>query len=186
MHGYHELKDEAALEALECRMGGFHDALMKEMHVAERAWVDQNASKFLSFRMDLRLVVQSQWHLRAVELLAIGVGSLRLGAPQGTQVSGHLTMTRVAAPVQRTIFRFVLDDVCDLECERLFVAERPEWHGPQARLDGEVPSPDAVPARDLGDGCRQCSACATPFEAGGRAWAWCPGCRRLTICATVP
>ena len=76
MQGYLELTAEPEIEALERRMEGFHDALLKELQVVNRAWVNPDASMPLDDRFDLRLLVQSQGHLRAVERLAIGVRSL--------------------------------------------------------------------------------------------------------------
>ena len=188
MRGYRELETDADLDALHSRMGGFHDSLLKELRVVERAWAVGDGSVHLGSRLDARLVVQSQGELRALELLAIGVSNLRLDRdPRYDPVcwSGSIVRRRVTAPVERTEYDFRLDGACKLTCERLFVAERPDWHGQEARLDGEVPAPDTVAARDLGSDTRQCSACATPFDATGSGeLVWCPGCHRLT-CVTV-
>ncbi|HEU4419924.1 MAG TPA: hypothetical protein VFT55_13410, partial [Planctomycetota bacterium] len=156
-------------------------SLVKELRVVERAWLDADRLVHYPPRLDARLVVQSHGELCALELLAIGVRNLRLDGDRGDPVcySGSVRR-RVTRPIERTEFDFSLG-ASKFTCERLFVAERPDWHGQQARLDGEVPAPDAVPARDLGSDCRQCSACATPFDAAGRGeLAWCPGCHRLT------
>lgn len=182
MHGYRELQTDADLEALCRRMRGFHDALVKEVRIVERAWADRAGAMHHSGRLDVRLVVQSQWELRALELLAIRVRDLRLqGQDDPVCATGRIARVRVAAPVERTQCRVELEGACTFTCERLFVVERPDWHGPHARLHGEVPAPDAVRARDLGHGCRQCTECAQEFAANGASpFQYCPGCDRLT------
>lgn len=179
MRGYLELTAEPEIDALERRMEGFHDALLKELQVVNRAWVNADRSMPLDDRFDLRLLVQSQGQLRALDLLAIGVRSLVLGA-SGESLSGSIALRRIDRPVERLEFTLTIGEA-RLVCDRLFVAERPDWHGPDARFRGLVPSPDAVPARDLGHGCRQCSVCATAFDAADRGpFVACPGCGRLT------
>jgi hypothetical protein len=177
---YRELTAEAELDQIVRRMHRFHDSLLKEVRVVNRAWVGADGAMRALHRVDARMLVQSQGDLRAIELVAVGVQSLELASDRELY-AGHVQLRRAPAGAAGIQVAFAADGLV-LTCARLFVAERPEWHGPAARLDGDVPAPDAVPARDLDHGCRQCTACTMPFDATGRPpFVYCPSCASLTM-----
>lgn len=190
MRDYREVVDTAGMEAMLQRIAGFHDSMVKELHMVSRAYLTVEQAICMARSRDLRLLINSQWDLPGVEFLCINVASMRWAGPtDGTNEAawgGLGTVTQAPGCVDRQEVRLKVDDDLSIVCERLFVAERPDWTGPQSRFAGEVPSPDSIAASDLGAQVWQCSSCAATFaEPLFGDWAYCSGCQQLT-CRSQP
>jgi len=191
VNGYREVVDQRAADALLDRMAGFHDALVKEFHFVSRAWIDAERAANLHSGRDLRVLVQSQVEPGAIELLCICVAELVLEQdPDGindTEPDGAIDVRGASGPDDRPSVRVEIGNGLRVVCQRLLFAERPEWAGPAARLGGDVPPPDAVPAHVLDDETWKCGACSATFAVTQRSgFASCPACRRLVCVAPPP
>lgn len=185
--GYREIVTQEQLDELTAGLAEFHDTLVKEVHMVSRAFMDANRSVHLHSGRDLRLLLNPQWASPSVEFLCCNVSCFTwLGDPLGlndTAWHGVASLQRASGTVDRQEVRIEIERELKVFCERLFVAERPDWVGPAARLQGEVPALGMSKARDLGAGVWQCgNCCATfpPSQAGDCAH--CPECHSLTHC----
>jgi hypothetical protein len=61
MKDYTEIRSQEEMDALLSRLAGFHDSMAKELHVANRGWIDEGRSMTMTHRFDARLLIQSQW-----------------------------------------------------------------------------------------------------------------------------
>ncbi len=59
---FKEVKNQAEFDELETLMAGFHDSLIKEVHILNPGYVDQESIMYLSTFYNLRLLIQSQWN----------------------------------------------------------------------------------------------------------------------------
>jgi hypothetical protein len=159
---------------------GFHDGMTKEMYVVNRAHVSFDHSMSMTHRFDARLLVQTQWDPFAIEIVFIGVQTLRMGDP-GEYWDATGLVERTTRPVEKRTVSLKFDRGLEITAERLLVRDRSNWLGPTARLGSEVPHPDCVPATAILDRWRQCSACADAFDTEPSAiYAVCPTCGRMT------
>lgn len=180
MRGYTEIITQAQMEALLDRMRSFHDSMAKELHIVNRGNIEASGAMVMSHRFDARLLMQSQWKVRAIELLFVEVESLRTGDPgEFWAASGHIVTKTIPFEQRRVSMSF--DARFEICAERLFVHDREAWSGAEARFGEEVPDPRAVPASIMFDDWRQCSACADGFEVPTRTrYALCPACGAMT------
>lgn len=180
MRGYQEITTQAELEALLKRIAGFHDSMAKEFHIVNRGHVNPDHSMSMNHRFDARLLVQTQWPPFALEMVFIGVESLRMEDP-GEYWGAIATVEDTPAPVEKRRIAFQFDRSLWIKAERLLVCDRSDWLGSVTRLGAEVPHPDCVPATEIVETWRQCSGCGDAFEAESSAiYATCPACGQMT------
>lgn len=77
MLGYTEIETQADLDDLLGRAAGFHDSMVKELRVVNRAYVRSDRSMVMNHRFDARLLVQTQWPPFALEIVLIGIEELQ-------------------------------------------------------------------------------------------------------------
>jgi hypothetical protein len=77
MLGYTEIETQSELDSLLDRAAGFHDSMIKELHLVNRAYVSSDHSMFMNHRFDAQLLVQTQWTPFAVEIIFIGIEEMR-------------------------------------------------------------------------------------------------------------
>ncbi len=181
MNGYTEITTQAGMDQLLERVAGFHDSMTKEVHLVNRGWVDPDRSMAMCHRFDVRLLIQSQCRPSAIELLFTGVGQLVTGSP-GEYWGGSGVVEHVTELVEQTVIRINLDGgEFEIESERLFYRDRPDWLGQSSRFGTEVAQPEFVEALVLDETCWQCSACMATFDVTPESdYHHCPGCRVLT------
>jgi hypothetical protein len=180
MVGYTEIATQANLDALLDRAAGFHDSMIKELHVVNRAHVNSDHSMVMDHRFDARLLVQTQWPPFALEIVLTGIEELRAdSAREFWGATGLIEHWNVPTEGRRVSLKFDASFV--VVAERMFVRDRSDWLGPKPRIGSEVPEPDCAPATAIVDRWRQCSACADAFEADpGEVHVVCPTCGRMT------
>lgn len=162
MRGFTEVTTQAELDAFEDVVDGFIDAVVKEARLLSRGNM-----------FDVQLLVQSanldqdvEIVLHRVESYVLCAGVLDDGLPCTIRETGTWPPREVT--------------VGDLTAAEFFYRKRPK-SGPGAVLEGEMPSPVAVPASDLGKGWRQCSECSDAWEESpARIFSRCPSCGALT------
>jgi hypothetical protein len=180
MLGYAEIATQADVEALFERIAGFHDSMVKELYLINRAHVDIDHSMNMNHRFDARLLVQTQWAPFAIEIVLIGIEELRTESP-GEYWGATAIIKNSAAPVEKRRVLLKFDSGFEVTAERLFVRDRSDWLGPKTRLGAEVPEPNCVSAAIIVDSWRQCSSCADAFEVEpSQVFAVCPTCSRMT------
>jgi hypothetical protein len=181
MVGYSESQTQAELDALLQRVAGFHDSMVKEFYLVNRAHVNADHSMLMNHRYDARLLVQTQWPPFALEIVLIGVQELRTEAA-GEYWGATALMEHTTAPVEKRHISLKFDSSFEVAAERrLFVRDRSDWLGRKPRLGSEVPEPDCIPAAMIVDDWRQCSGCADAFAAPpSDLYAICPTCGRMT------
>ncbi len=177
---YREIINQQEMDALIGRVSGFHDSMAKELHILNRGWVGADRTMTMTHQFDLRLLVQSQFDPLAVELLFINVEQLSIGNP--AEFDGATgTVEHEDAPRQSVSVTMSFDTALRIIATRLFVLDRPNWTGVQARFGTEVPMPGCTPAKLLDSSWRQCAACADAFKAPlDEVYAVCTGCGVLT------
>lgn len=77
MLGYTVIETQADLDDLLGRAAGFHDSMVKELRVVNRAYVRSDRSMVMNHRFDARLLVQTQWPPFALEIVLIGIEELQ-------------------------------------------------------------------------------------------------------------
>jgi len=154
--------------------------MTKELHVVNRAHVDIDRSMSMDHRFDARLLVQTQWAPFAIELIFIGVETIRMGGPREYRGATGL-VKRTTGPEEKQTVSLRFDSALEIAAERMLVRDRSDWLGSTLRLGLEVPHPDCAPATAILDGWRQCSQCADAFRAEPKeTYAACPTCGRMT------
>jgi hypothetical protein len=93
MKHYSQVNNEAEIETLLELLHGFHDAMSKELHVMNRGFVESDGSMYEGQTFDVRLLLQSQWELRAVEFIFVGVTRLNI-SEAGPYWTGNATIRR--------------------------------------------------------------------------------------------
>src|ERR1700730_17768045 len=100
MFGYTEIATQADLDALLDRTAGFHDSMVKELHLVNRAYVSSDHSMIMNPRFDAQLLVQTQWPPFALEIILTGVEEMRTdNAREFWGATGSLEHT--SAPTER-------------------------------------------------------------------------------------
>jgi hypothetical protein len=185
MFGYTEITTQADLDALFERAAGFHDSMIKELRVVNRACIRSDRSMTMNHRFDARLLIQTQWPPFAIEIVLIGIEELK--SENATEFWGATgTVDPTKEPGRRVSLKF--DRSFAVLAERMFFRDRSDWLGPKPRLGSEVPEPDCTPATTIADRWRQCSGCADAFEVDpGEIHVVCPTCGRMTeLSGTTP
>ncbi|MGD8807555.1 MAG: hypothetical protein PVH65_17000 [Chloroflexota bacterium] len=178
MKGYKEVNSQKDIEDLLDRYSGFHDSILKEVHVVNEAYV-ASGNTYMPETYDVWLLFQSPFDPFGLELVAIGISELSLGEA-GSYYNGLGKFIPNVLSAS-SVMRLKLDTGFSIEAKRLFFRERPDWLGRSIFLNGEIPSPDAVPAARIGGNWRQCSNCADAWEEPNRVvYSRCPSCERLT------
>jgi hypothetical protein len=179
MKHYSEVNNEAEIETLLELLHGFHDAMSKELHVMNRGFVESDGSMYEGQTFDVRLLLQSQWELRAVEFIFVGVTRLNI-SEAGPYWTGNATIRR-DSKTDETEIQFDLDGDLTISAKQAFWRARPDWSGPASRFGTEIPLPDAVTARTVENTWRQCTACSDAFQCPRNIeYMRCPGCGLLT------
>lgn len=178
MRSYHAITSQDDMNRLLDSIAGFHDSMTKEIHLVNRAFVRRDASMVMEHQYDAQVLIQSQWEPFAVELLFTGISELTLSeASEYWGATG--TVELIANETQRITMLF--DQDLKIVAEHLWYRVRREWLGQKAFLKSEVPSGDAIPARTVQEGWRQCSGCSDAWEESMEVeFSYCPGCERLT------
>ncbi|MEM1178323.1 MAG: hypothetical protein AAGM22_08270 [Acidobacteriota bacterium] len=182
MKEYTEIVTQDELDALLDRVAGFHDSLAKEIFITNRGWVNSDGSMAPPGRRDARILIQSQWQVRAIELLLIDLLDVKF-SDGGEFWGAHGTVEDASATGEDRRISLFFDRHFAVVAGRLFFVDREDWSGPRARLGFEVPAPGVVPATLIDGTWRQCSRCAGAFEViRGDRYATCPDCGALTEC----
>jgi hypothetical protein len=100
MVGYSEIETQTELDALLQRVAGFHDSVVKEFYLVNRAHVNPDHSMSMNHRYDARLLIQTQWQPFALEIVLIGVEELRTDAA-GEYWGATALMKHTTAPVEK-------------------------------------------------------------------------------------
>ena len=178
MHHYHEILTQQDLDALGKHVHGFHDSMIKEFRIFNRAFVQADHSMVMSQRYDGQLLIHSQWPPHAIEFVFSKVIEVRLHEPNcvfGGGVSFELTKAQKPSSIRLSF------DTSAVVAERVFFANRSEWLGPKARFGPEMPSVDSVESHVLEGKWRQCATCSDAWEEElSVVYSLCPACGRLT------
>lgn len=181
MRSYEEVMTGEDMEKLLDSIAGFHDSMMKEVHLIHRGAVLTDHCMEMSQTSDAQVLIQSQWPPFALELLFTNVKSFEMkGATDGYWGASGVVEDRHQPVVERTV-TLTFDHSLKIVAERLHVRTRTEWLGNRPRFGPEVPAADAISARALTEGWRQCSRCADAWEEQpANEFSRCPGCGAIT------
>src|SRR5690606_8029610 len=67
--GYIKIADQSTINLLMDLTNGFHDSIIKEFRLTDNAFLDRDNSLFMNFKMNGKLILQSQWLDKDIELL---------------------------------------------------------------------------------------------------------------------
>ncbi len=174
MRGYAEVSTKGALEKFEDDIDGFLDAIVKEVHLLNRSYVEKDGrSLFMGNGFDVQLIFQSQNRDHEFEVILSGVQSCQLDADVFDDGMKCSITTKDQWPGRE----ICLGGIC---AWKMFYRTRPK-SGQGAVLGPELPSPSAIPATLLQPGWRQCSGCADAWEEADQfRFSRCPSCGTLT------
>jgi hypothetical protein len=179
MKGYIKIQNEADIENLLAKMGGFHDSMTKEVHMVNRGYVEQDGSMIMPDSLDAQVLIHSQTEPFAIELLFISIKYFEINDAEEYWSANAWVEQEKNTDLQTIHFDF--DSDFRIIAKELYCRDRSDWIGPAARLGFEVPSPAAISAIRLDGTWRQCSGCADAFEADEESvYVLCPKCGCLT------
>ena len=181
MNAFQEVSTQYEMEGLLDSMSRFHDGMTKEIHVINRGAVLDDHTMVMGHQFDAQVLIQSSWEPYAVELLFIDV--LQLTISDAGEYFGATGLVGIqSAATEMNVIEMKFDASFSIFSRQLFFQVRPEYLGMKARLNSEVPSPHAIPARRIGEGkWRQCSSCSDAWqEDTNQVFAVCPSCSLLT------
>lgn len=180
MNSYQEVSSQAEMDGLIDSIGNFHDSMTKEIHLINRGAVLHDHTMLMSHQFDAQVLVQSQWEPFAVELLFIDVLELNIsGSDEYLGAEGLVGQQSTHNEASKIEMKF--DSSFRISASQLFYRIQSEYLGMKARLNSEVPSPKAIPARIIGSQWRQCSSCSEAWEESvSQIYSVCPKCLSLT------
>lgn len=166
MRGYIEVDSADKLEALQTRLNGFHDALIREIHAINRE--GEGPEDF-----DVRMLIHVPW-------LAFDVEAVFIALESGTFDAGW-------SSDHRSSFRdwgvpYYQIEFGGMRCRRLFYryTER-DCSRAGTGLGAEIPSPYAYEATTIHPGWRMCSECCNAWQVDEKViFSRCPRCHLLT------
>lgn len=176
MPKFTEVHTQKDMDELLSSVAGFHDSMIKELHLVNNAHVQRDGSMIMSHSFDAHLYVQSQWAPRAIEIIFLNVCAM--SSTEACEYYGATGFVgKASCLIDTPLIRLEFDNNFSIASERMLYRTREEWHGCQTRLSGEVPRPNILMAQTLGDGWRQCPACAESWEESSEIKiSRCPGC----------
>jgi hypothetical protein len=184
MRLYQKISSQGDMDRLLGSIAGFHDSMTKEIHLTNRGYVQPDKSMAMSHKYHAQVLIQSQWNPFAIELLFVGIEELNLASPSEYWGASGVVET-VMKPLDTSRITMSFDSSLKIVCSELHYRTRENWLGPKSFLRSEVPSPEAVPAKQIQDNWRQCSSCSDAWEVPiDEEFAYCPSCRILTQLAT--
>jgi hypothetical protein len=180
MNSYQEVSNQAEMDGLLHSIRNFHDSMTKEIHMINRGAVLHDHSMVMSLQFDAQVLIQSQWEPFAVELLFIDILELTISDPRDYFGATGL-VEQESAYNETSKIEMKFDSSFKISARQLFYRVQSEYLGMKARLNSEVPSPEAIPARLIGDQWRQCSSCSDAWEESvSQIYSVCPKCLALT------
>ncbi len=180
MNLYQEVSSQAEMDDLIDSIGNFHDSMTKEIHIINRSAVLHDHKMLMSHQFDAQVLIQSQWKPFAVELLFIDIFELTIsGSDEYFGATG--LVGQQSAHNETSFIEMKFDSSFIISANQLFYQVQSEYLGMKARLNSEVPSPKAIPARIIDGQWRQCSSCSEAWEVdGNHIYSVCPKCLSLT------
>lgn len=177
MNGYTEITSQAEMDAFLDRVDidGFHDSLAKELHLFNRSWIGEDRGARYPLGADLRVLIQSQFDVHAVELLFIDLLKLSIG---GVDEYGGASgwMKSESGLMGRQWVEVSFDGGLKISAKRMFYRHRPGWFGVEPRFGLEMPTPTCVEGTWIDKNWLQCKSCADAVEIHDQEYVRCPGC----------
>ena len=173
---YTEIKNPGELEVFLHQTVTFHDSMLKELQMINRAFVMESKSMDMWHRFDVKILFQTQWDPIAFELVCLDVSYLSTTEPDVFEgSSGNF----IESPEQ--LIKLSLDGEFVVHCKRLYYKLSPELYGNNEHLGSQVPCNEMVKAEILEDEWRQCGNCSDAWEVSvSRKIATCPSCNKVT------
>lgn len=180
MKDYKEIISQCQLDEVASLIAGFHDSMTKELHIANRGYIDKEHGMQMSHRFDLSLLIQSQWPPYAMEFIYINVKELKVSDP-GEYWSGFGKIEKKNRPVESVIITMNFDSKLIISAERVYYRVCGDLLGYKMFFGQEIPCPEAVKAKVINVNWRQCSLCAEAWEENEqKIFSICPGCESMT------
>lgn len=175
MRGYIEVTTTHDLKKFEDVVDGFVDAIIKEMHVLNRSFVQKDSRGLvMESGFDVQIIFQSQNRDHDVEVILRGVRSLSQIDPDVFDDGMLCSIIETKGWPEREI------KIGGLIGSQMFYRRRDKAGEPPV-LGPEIPSPEALPATPLDGDWRQCSQCCDAWkESESVVFSRCPSCGRLT------
>jgi hypothetical protein len=174
MRGYIEVTNADELKAFEDVIDGFVDAVIKEMHILNRSFVQKDDRWLVTGAgFDVQVIFQSQNRDHDVEVILRGVRSPSHIDPDVFDDGMLCSIKETKSWPEREI---KIGGLCG---SQLFYRTR-DKAGERPVLGPEIPSPVAFPATPLDSDWRQCSQCCDAWkELESVTYSRCPSCGQL-------
>lgn len=180
MKHYQEVSNQGEMDGLLNSIGNFHDSMTKEIHIINRGAVLHDCKMLMNHQFDAQVLIQSQWQPYAVEILFVDVIELAIH-DAGEYIGAAGLVGQESAYNEARKIEMKFDSSLKISARQLFYRVQSEYLGMKARLNSEVPSPSAVPAKVIDDSWRQCSSCSFAWEENlNEVYSVCPKCLSLT------
>lgn len=167
-----EIKDNKDMEDFLLSVGEFHDGVIKEVHIQNSAFVQEDLSMLYDFKYDVRLLIQRQWdNPSAVEILLGNVYEMKFDEP------GCIWSSTGSIALINDVIKIILNiDNAYFKCSKMFWRNASDWMGRQSRF-GEYLSIDSLyPYEILEDGWVICNNCFEAWNPGQNSVIQCPKC----------
>lgn len=128
--GYREITSQQSMDEMLDEFSGFHDSLIKEIHILNRSYVGPDLSMRIvpSGTYSARVLIQRQFDdPSAVELLCLGITKFVLLDHEFVlSAEGYVESEAEDTP---SSLRLVFDDVHTIQCQQLWIRPVSDWMG---------------------------------------------------------
>ena len=185
MNDYIQINDENEMNEIDKEFAGFHDCLLKEVHLINRAFTDSKNQMFMNFKIDAELYFQSQYKRKGLYILCENVIQYSM-KEQDEVYEGHgLVITnynKMNEEKQKEIVFRIDSDMLQISCRKAAYKIEENSFGSKARLKAEIPNIEMLPAEILGSNVRLCGGCANVIEVDdSEKFVFCESCYSVTV-----
>jgi len=160
---YTKIVTDADMKNFMNLVGGFHDGVVKELHMVNSAYIEENLSFVCNHKLNARFLIQRQWaNPAAVEILAVDVTHFQInGSEEIYSATGQVRIDRnLDIPEYKINF-----DHGYFTCLKLWYREASTWLGKKVRF-GHVtlPYPPKHVSKIIDDNWIMCEQCCETWE----------------------
>lgn len=170
---FKEVKDVQDLNDFK-RLAQMEDCIIKELHLVNSAYVDQEKSMDLNFEYQVRMLIHSMSFPYALELLLGEVLGLELGSPTSGVGISNIEMTWETTTSHKRILLELENN--KIIARRLMYRGAPNWIGNYSRFGEEIILDPLLPVTPLENGWVLCTNCQVVWDAKNRQIQKCPNC----------
>ena len=173
---YIDITSQTDIDSLLKIANGFHDTLLKEFHLINRAYIDKELKMDMNFEYNARLIIQCQHEPLQIEFLLINISTITLEKPYEIY-SGNISKEEYESS-----FKLSLDDSFSINSQKIYYRLETTKFGNSVFLGGQMPHPEMTESKKIDTNWRLCTNCGETWsEKEDILISVCPECNRVTI-----